>query len=118
MESEALEYYTTEMRNATKPEVLPVRADMMRYIQRIRRGDAAPDWSEDELLLRVLPFTLRANREGFIHIGTATYTSENLKKSWKPKVGRNNHKHNPKVWVCQLPGTTSFLVWRKNDGSM
>lgn len=118
MESEALEYYTTEMRNATKPEVLPVRADMMRHIQRIRRGDAAPDWSEDELLLRVLPFRLCANREGFIHIGTTTYTSENLKKSWKPKVGRNNHKHNPKVWVCQLPGTTNFLVWRKNDGSI
>ncbi|SDC62801.1 hypothetical protein SAMN05216345_10362 [Cupriavidus sp. YR651] len=118
MESEALEYYTTEMRNATKPEVLPVRADMMRYIQRIRRGDAAPDWSEDELLLRVLPFRQCANREGFIHIGTTTYTSENLQKSWKPKVARNNHKQNPKIWVCQLPGTTNFLVWRKNDGSI
>lgn len=118
LESDALKYYTAEMREAKNPEVLPVRADIIEYIQRLRRGDAAPNWNEDELLLRLLPFKQRANQEGFIHIGSSTYTCDTLQKAWKPKVGRNGHKQNPKVWICQLPGTTNLIVWRKSDGSI
>lgn len=114
--SDALSYYTTDMRNAKVPLN---RAAILGYLQGLRRGDAVTHWTEDELLLRLLPFVGRQNQKGFVEIGTSSYYSSAMQATWEntPKLMRNRRVINPTVYVCQLPGTTNLIVWRKSDGS-
>ncbi|MHA6828857.1 hypothetical protein ACQUJV_21955 [Ralstonia pseudosolanacearum] len=114
--SDATLYYTSEMRDAKIPLN---RAEILGYLQGWRRGDAATHWSEEELLLRLLPFVQRKNQEGYVKIGSSTYYSDALKETWEntPKLMQRGKIINPTVYVCQLPGTTNMIVWRKSDGS-
>jgi len=114
--SDAMSYYTTDMRKAKVPLN---RAAILGHLQRRRRGDAVTHWTEEELLLRLLPFEERRNQEGSVEIGSSTYYSSALKTTWEntPKLTRNSRVVNPMVYVCQLPGTTNLIVWRKSDGT-
>ncbi|NOV24736.1 hypothetical protein E5S69_14595 [Cupriavidus necator] len=115
--SDATSYYTTKMRDRRVPLH---RAGILEYIQKRRRGDGRTSWTKEELLVKLLPFVRRTNREGFVAFGSSQYSSTELRTTWEraPNLLKNNKVVNPMVWVAPVPGTTNVLVWRKDDGSI
>jgi len=105
---------TEEMRKADI-DIYP--ADLHRYTQLQRFGDARKVYTEEEVNDRFLPWVQRECRKGIVYFRGARWTSRGLIDYFNEGAKSPGKTKSRSVWLKALTGFQRVLMWRRTDGA-
>ncbi|KAF7963850.1 hypothetical protein AWV80_05360 [Cupriavidus sp. UYMU48A] len=104
---------TDEMRKADV-DIYP--AELHRYTQEERFGDARRVYTEEEVNDRFLPWVQRQCRKGIVYFRGARWTSTGLINYFNEGAKSPGKAKSRPVWLKALTGFQRVLLWKRPDG--